>query len=63
MKIRIDLPRPTFTEPPPLPTRVTPCDVVLYDCPNCDRVHFVRVGDCPDELHAQREQAMAMGTA
>ncbi len=54
-------------EPPPVPTKATRTvyadyfapDAVLYDCPQCNRSHFVTVGGCPDEKQAEHETALA----
>lgn len=62
MNIRIDLPRPTFRTPPPLTNTLDDrqdYDAVLYDCPDCDRLHFVTVGECPTDEQALREQRLA----
>jgi len=34
-------------------------DAVLYDCPECNQVHFVTVDECPTPTEALREQRLA----
>ncbi len=49
--IRVDLPRPQMSGPPPLPTgekyvEMKHISAVLMDCPKCDRVHYAAL-ECP----------------